>query len=104
MVWLLFTFSTNYGNWLHVKYQLCSSLSSGFFCFKCSSKNVTFVIIIISFLGISRLTLPSGTKGFGGTEGFMAPEIMKYNGEEEYTEKVFLSFLWKWKINFALVL
>lgn len=38
--------------------------------------------------GISRLTLPSGNKGFGGTEGFMAPEIMKYNGEEEYTEKV----------------
>ncbi|CAB0014704.1 unnamed protein product [Nesidiocoris tenuis] len=38
--------------------------------------------------GISRLTLPTGTKGFGGTEGFMAPEIMKYNGEEEYTEKV----------------
>jgi hypothetical protein len=32
--------------------------------------------------------LPSGTKGFGGTEGFMAPEIMRYNGEEEYTEKV----------------
>lgn len=26
--------------------------------------------------------------GFGGTEGFMAPEIMKHNGEEEYTEKV----------------
>lgn len=39
-------------------------------------------------LGISRLSLPSGTKGFGGTEGFMAPEIIKYNGEEEYTEKV----------------
>ncbi|XP_050423466.1 leucine-rich repeat serine/threonine-protein kinase 1 [Adelges cooleyi] len=38
--------------------------------------------------GISRLSLPSGTKGFGGTEGFMAPEIIKYNGEEEYTEKV----------------
>lgn len=34
------------------------------------------------------MTLPSGTKGFGGTEGFMAPEIIKYNGEEEYTEKV----------------
>lgn len=31
---------------------------------------------------------PSGTKGFGGTEGFMAPEIMRYNGEEEYNEKV----------------
>jgi hypothetical protein len=42
--------------------------------------------------GISRLTLPSGTKGFGGTEGFMAPEIMRYNGEEEYTEKVKLKF------------
>lgn len=38
--------------------------------------------------GISRATLPTGTKGFGGTEGFMAPEIMRYNGEEEYTEKV----------------
>lgn len=43
---------------------------------------------VMFFIGISRLTLPSGTKGFGGTEGFMAPEIMKYNGEEEYTEKV----------------
>ena len=32
--------------------------------------------------GISRPTLPTGAKGFGGTEGFMAPEIIKYNGEE----------------------
>ena len=32
--------------------------------------------------------MPTGAKGFGGTEGFMAPEIVKYNGEEEYTEKV----------------
>lgn len=46
------------------------------------------VHIKLADYGISRLTLPSGTKGFGGTEGFMAPEIMKYNGEEEYTEKV----------------
>lgn len=46
------------------------------------------VFIKIADYGISRVTLPSGTKGFGGTEGFMAPEIMKYNGEEEYTEKV----------------
>lgn len=38
--------------------------------------------------GISRLALPTGNKGFGGTEGFMAPEIMQFNGEEEYTEKV----------------
>ncbi|CAG9859264.1 unnamed protein product [Phyllotreta striolata] len=46
------------------------------------------VLIKVADYGISRLTLPSGTKGFGGTEGFMAPEIMRYNGEEEYTEKV----------------
>ena len=39
-------------------------------------------------LGISRASLPTGTKGFGGTEGFMAPEMMRHNGEEEYTEKV----------------
>lgn len=45
-------------------------------------------VLMIFVSGISRLTLPSGTKGFGGTEGFMAPEIMRYNGEEEYTEKV----------------
>lgn len=32
--------------------------------------------------------MPTGTKGFGGTEGFMAPEIICHNGEEEYTEKV----------------
>uniref|UniRef100_A0A1B6DQ53 non-specific serine/threonine protein kinase n=1 Tax=Clastoptera arizonana TaxID=38151 RepID=A0A1B6DQ53_9HEMI len=48
----------------------------------------TPVHIKLADYGISRLTLPSGTKGFGGTEGFMAPEIMRYNGEEEYTEKV----------------
>ncbi|XP_045460940.1 leucine-rich repeat serine/threonine-protein kinase 1 [Harmonia axyridis] len=45
-------------------------------------------LIKLADYGISRLSLPSGTKGFGGTEGFMAPEIMMYNGEEEYTEKV----------------
>ncbi|CAG9789928.1 unnamed protein product [Diatraea saccharalis] len=39
-------------------------------------------------VSISRMAPPSGTKGFGGTEGFMAPEIMRYNGEEEYNEKV----------------
>ncbi|XP_065214793.1 leucine-rich repeat serine/threonine-protein kinase 1 isoform X2 [Planococcus citri] len=52
------------------------------------SEELPKVHIKLADYGISRLTLPSGTKGFGGTEGFMAPEIMKYNGEEEYTEKV----------------
>ncbi|CAG2165886.1 unnamed protein product [Oppiella nova] len=46
------------------------------------------VDIKLADYGISRPSLPTGTKGFGGTEGFMAPEIMRYNGEEEYTEKV----------------
>jgi len=64
----------------------------------CRCKNFTMTdmsLVSISYfclIGISRLTLPSGTKGFGGTEGFMAPEIMRYNGEEEYTEKVKLKF------------
>ena len=51
------------------------------------SKN-QMVLVKLADYGISRLSCPYGTKGFGGTEGFMAPEIMKYNGEEEYTEKV----------------
>ncbi|KAL7304930.1 hypothetical protein TKK_0002728 [Trichogramma kaykai] len=46
------------------------------------------VHVKVADYGISRLSLPSGAKGFGGTEGFMAPEIIRYNGEEEYTEKV----------------
>ncbi|OTF78260.1 hypothetical protein BLA29_004242, partial [Euroglyphus maynei] len=46
------------------------------------------VLLKLADYGISRSSLPTGTKGFGGTEGFMAPEIMLFNGEEEYTEKV----------------
>ncbi|XP_052864950.1 leucine-rich repeat serine/threonine-protein kinase 1 [Anopheles cruzii] len=49
---------------------------------------LNLVHIKVADYGISRITLPSGSKGFGGTEGFMAPEIMRHNGEEEYTEKV----------------
>ena len=40
--------------------------------------------------GVSRVVLPSGTKGFAGTPSFMAPEIIQHNGEEPYTEKVFI--------------
>ena len=39
--------------------------------------------------GISRPTLPTGAKGFGGTEGFMAPEIVR---KQEYTG--FASDIW----------
>ena len=38
--------------------------------------------------GISVTAMPSGTKGYGGTPGFMAPEIVQYDGKEKYTEKV----------------
>ncbi|ULU13405.1 hypothetical protein L3Y34_016124 [Caenorhabditis briggsae] len=47
------------------------------------------VLLKLGDYGISRSVLPSGgAKGFGGTEGFMAPEIVRFNGEEEYTQKV----------------
>ncbi len=53
-----------------------------------SSRQSSDVHMKLADYGISRSTLPTGAKGFGGTEGFMAPEIVRYNGEEEYTEKV----------------
>ena len=68
-------------------YYLCIST----YCSEDTPRNN--VHIKIADYGISRQTAPSGSKGFGGTEGFMAPEIIRYNGEEEYTEKVGLSFL-----------
>ncbi|KAJ1361787.1 hypothetical protein KIN20_021128 [Parelaphostrongylus tenuis] len=47
------------------------------------------VLLKLGDYGISRTVMPSGgAKGFGGTEGFMAPEIIRFNGEEEYTQKV----------------
>ncbi|CDW57505.1 leucine rich repeat serine:threonine protein [Trichuris trichiura] len=50
---------------------------------------LTNVEVKLGDYGISRSALPMGNmKGFGGTEGFMAPEIIRYNGEEEYTERV----------------
>uniref|UniRef100_A0A8R1XUT2 non-specific serine/threonine protein kinase n=1 Tax=Onchocerca volvulus TaxID=6282 RepID=A0A8R1XUT2_ONCVO len=50
---------------------------------------ITDVLVKLGDYGISRSSFPSGgAKGFGGTEGFMAPEIIRYNGEQEYTEKV----------------
>eukprot|EP00117_Sycon_ciliatum_P014172 scpid4828/ scgid5452/ Leucine-rich repeat serine/threonine-protein kinase 1 len=38
--------------------------------------------------GIASTVAPSGIKGFEGTKGFQAPEILRYNGMEEYTTKV----------------
>ncbi|CAF1147991.1 unnamed protein product, partial [Didymodactylos carnosus] len=46
------------------------------------------VLVKLSDYSISRALLPSvGTKGFAGTEGYIAPEIIRFNGEELYTEK-----------------
>lgn len=48
------------------------------------------VFLKLGDYGISRYSYPSGVcKGYGGTESFMAPEIIRYNGEKQYTEKVF---------------
>ena len=38
--------------------------------------------------GISKSVLPGGTKGFGGTPPFIAPEILMRTGRDTYTEKV----------------
>lgn len=51
------------------------------------SSNLSVTIKLADY-SISRCVLPTGTKGFAGTPGFMAPEILKYNGEETYSEKV----------------
>uniref|UniRef100_K1R5J3 non-specific serine/threonine protein kinase n=1 Tax=Magallana gigas TaxID=29159 RepID=K1R5J3_MAGGI len=37
--------------------------------------------------GVSRTVQSSGTKGFGGTPPFIAPEILQFAGKAQYTEK-----------------
>ncbi len=46
------------------------------------------MFVKIADLGISRQMSPGGVKGFKGSPGFMAPEILKYVGLEACTEKV----------------
>ncbi|ESO09843.1 hypothetical protein HELRODRAFT_190300 [Helobdella robusta] len=48
----------------------------------------TPVDVKLADYGVSRVVLPTGTKGLAGTLPFMAPEIILHNGEEAYTEKV----------------
>lgn len=50
--------------------------------------SATDVLVKIADLGISRLSSPGGVKGFKGSPGFMAPEILKYVGMEACTEKI----------------
>ncbi len=63
--------------------QLNSTISPGNKFFSISN-----VLLKLADYSISRSVLPTGTKGFAGTEGFMAPEIVRFNGEETYSEKV----------------
>ncbi|XP_055353693.1 leucine-rich repeat serine/threonine-protein kinase 1-like isoform X2 [Paramacrobiotus metropolitanus] len=47
------------------------------------------VLVKLTDYGISRVvTAASTTKGFAGTEAYIAPEIIQYGGEEEYNEGV----------------
>ena len=50
------------------------------------------VLLKLTDYGISRSVSLGGIKGFLGTPGFMAPEILRYTGKESYTDKVFLSY------------
>ena len=46
------------------------------------------IMVKLADYGISRSVLSTGTKGFGGTPPFIAPEILQYGGTNTYTEKV----------------
>jgi serine/threonine protein kinase len=46
------------------------------------------VDIKLADYGISRDVFPRGGKGYAGTPGFVAPEVIQFMGEESYTEKV----------------
>ena len=56
--------------------------------YKINFQDSNKVFIKLADYSISRCVLPTGTKGFAGTEGFMAPEIVRFNGKETYSEKV----------------
>jgi len=44
----------------------------------------------LSDYGISQFASINGVLGLAGTPGFIAPEILKYNGKEVYTNKVYV--------------
>ena len=46
------------------------------------------VLIKLSDYGISQFASINGLRGFAGTPGFIAPEIIKYHGKEVYSNKV----------------
>ena len=47
------------------------------------------VLVKLADYGISQsVDMHAGTKGFGGTPPFIAPEILQHAGKDTYTEKV----------------
>ena len=52
------------------------------------------VHVKLSDYGISQFASISGVLGLAGTPGFIAPEILKYNGKEVYTNKVVICVLY----------
>ena len=46
------------------------------------------VLLKLTDYGISRSVSLGGIKGFQGTPGYMAPEILQYTGKESYSDKV----------------
>ncbi|XP_065901967.1 leucine-rich repeat serine/threonine-protein kinase 1-like [Dysidea avara] len=46
------------------------------------------VLIKLSDYGIGQFASINGLRGFAGTPGFIAPEIIKYHGKEVYSNKV----------------
>lgn len=54
-----------------------------------TSRQTAQVELKLADYGISRQALATGIwKGFAGTMSYLAPEILRHNGDEEYTEKV----------------
>ena len=52
------------------------------------SVSVQDVNLKLADYGISRAVVVAGVKGLIGTSGFIAPEIIKFRGKENYTKKV----------------
>lgn len=55
---------------------------------QCNSSTADKVDVKLADYGISRKGTDAGAKGFAGTPGYMAPEIIEHGGAETYSEKV----------------
>ncbi len=60
--------------------QMTSHINSNLNAQSTENNSTNNVFLKLADYSISRMTLPTGTKGFAGTPGFMAPEILKFNG------------------------